>query len=166
MYHYKESGLDNIILVNGYYEDDTPYGRVVSFDNIEGLHKAIGKWLVKIPRPLNGAEVRFLRHELDLSQKRLALTLGISEVTVRRWESQRDKPIHGTADRFLRVVYSNFADGRESTRELIEMLAEMDQADAQATAEEVRFKEDKRNWLIDRNGNCHKKCSQAVYEGS
>jgi DNA-binding transcriptional regulator YiaG len=152
MYHYRESGLDNILLVNGFCEEDTPYGRVVSFDNIEGLHKAIGHWLVTLPRPLHGAEMRFLRHELDLSQKRLAIILGVSEITIRRWEAGRYKPIPSTAaDRFLRVTYSSWTDGRESTRELIDMLAEMDQVEVEKR-EEVRFKESKRRWLVDHNG--------------
>lgn len=152
MYHYKESGLDNVTLVNGYYEEDTAYGRMVSFDNIEGLHKAIGKWLVKLPRPLNGAELRFLRHELDLSQKGMATMLGVAEITVRRWERNLDKPLPPTPDRYLRVAYSSWTDERESIRELVGMLAEMDQVDAKAR-EEVRFKESKHRWLVDHNGN-------------
>ncbi|MGO8955031.1 MAG: helix-turn-helix domain-containing protein [Rhodomicrobium sp.] len=151
MYRYKESGLDNVVLVNGYSEGDTPYGTMVSFDNIEGLHEAIGKWLLKLPRPLNGAEVRFLRHELDLFQKRLGLMLGVAEVTVRRWESNKDKPVPPTPDRFLRVIYSSWTEGRESTRELIDTLAGMDQAEAQVR-EEVRFRESHKGWRVDYGG--------------
>ena len=93
-----------------------------------------------------------MRHELDLSQKRLGLTLGVSEVTIRRWEKNKDKPISPTSDRFLRVVYSSWTDGRDSTRELIDMLAEMDQEEAK-NFKQVHFKEEKRRWEIDYN--CH-----------
>ena len=65
-YHYRESGLDNIFLIDGFRVHKTKYGRGVSIDNTEGLHKAIGRWLIDLPKPLNGAELRFLRLEMDL----------------------------------------------------------------------------------------------------
>src|SRR5438132_893333 len=65
MYQYKESGLGNVYLVNGYRHHDTPYGKGISIDNTEGLHKAIGRWLISLPKPLNGAELRFFRLEME-----------------------------------------------------------------------------------------------------
>jgi transcriptional regulator with XRE-family HTH domain len=49
----------------------------------EGLHKAIGLWLVDRPIPLNGAELRFLRIEMELSQRDLAGILGVKEQRLR-----------------------------------------------------------------------------------
>ena len=83
MYHYIDSGLDNVVLESGYREIDTPYGRGVSIDNLDALHLAIGKWLLNVPK-LNGAEFRFLRHELDMSQGRLARLLGEKEQNIGR----------------------------------------------------------------------------------
>ena len=59
MYDYTESGLDNVYLKNGYKIHKTVYGEGVSIENTDGLHKVIAKWLVEMPKPLIGAEVRF-----------------------------------------------------------------------------------------------------------
>jgi DNA-binding transcriptional regulator YiaG len=64
--------VDNVVLESGYQEIETPYGRGVSIDNLDALNSAIGKWLLTVPKLLTGAELRFLRHELDMSQGRLA----------------------------------------------------------------------------------------------
>ena len=86
MYHYTDSGLDNVVLESGYREVNTEYGNGVSIDNLDALHLAIGKWLLNVPKQLNGAEFRFLRHEMDLSQARLAHLLGEKEQNIGRWD--------------------------------------------------------------------------------
>lgn len=68
-YHYTECGLDYVYLLNGYTERITPYGKAVSITAVEQLHKIIGEAIISSPEPLSGAEIRFLRHELDWSQK-------------------------------------------------------------------------------------------------
>lgn len=40
-YRYKESGLDFILLLDGYTVHETPYGTGVSIHNTEALHEAI-----------------------------------------------------------------------------------------------------------------------------
>src|SRR6516165_7388090 len=96
-YRYTESGLDNVYLAGGFTIHKTPYGEGVSIQNTEGLHRAIGKWLVSKPAPLNGAELRFLRTELELGQRNLAGILATTEQTLRLWEKHRSKPITGAA---------------------------------------------------------------------
>src|ERR1043166_8953542 len=88
-YHYKESGLDNVYLVNGYDYAEAPQGRSVVIQDIDGLHKAIGRWLVTERKVLLGDEIRFLRHELGMSQNVLAHMLDVTEQTVRRWEQNK-----------------------------------------------------------------------------
>ncbi|NJM81884.1 MAG: transcriptional regulator [Tabrizicola sp.] len=127
MYHYRDSGLDNVWLENGYTVHKTTYGTGVSIHNNEGLHKAIGRWLVKLPKPLNGSEMRFLRLEMELTQRGLAGILGADEQAVRRWEKARKKPINGPADRLLRALYTEFVDGDGSVRAMVERLAELDE---------------------------------------
>ena len=39
MYHYTESGLPNIWLVNGFVVKRTSYGKTVSIRDLEGLHR-------------------------------------------------------------------------------------------------------------------------------
>src|SRR3981081_3052180 len=61
MYHYRECGLPNVYLENGYHEIETPYGRGVSIEDVEGLHIAIAHALVEEKPSLTGPEVRFIR---------------------------------------------------------------------------------------------------------
>lgn len=125
-YHYTESGLDNIYLENGFTIHKTPYGEGVSIQNTAGLHKAIGKWLVTRPRPLNGAELRFLRMEMELTQRDLAGIIGATEQTLRLWEKGRGKFVPGTADRLLRALHSEFLGGDVHIRKMLERLADLD----------------------------------------
>jgi DNA-binding transcriptional regulator YiaG len=125
-YHYTESGLDNVYLANGYTIHQTPYGEGVSIQNTAGLHKAIGRWLIARPTPLNGAELRFLRTEMELTQRDLAGIIGATEQTLRLWERNRAKHFPGTADRLLRALYSEFLGGDVHIRKMLEKLADLD----------------------------------------
>ena len=80
-YHYIDSGLDNIYLENGYTVHKTSYGEGISIQDAEGLHRAIGKRLISQRYPLNGAEFRFLRMEMELTQNALAGLIGSTEQT-------------------------------------------------------------------------------------
>jgi DNA-binding transcriptional regulator YiaG len=126
-HHYTESGLDNIYLENGFHIHDTPYGKGVSIQDTEGLHKAIGKWLIAQPKPINGAELRFIRLEMESTQRDLAGIIGATEQTFRLWEKNRKKKIPGTADRLIRALYSEYIGGDGKIRRMLETLAELDQ---------------------------------------
>lgn len=126
-YHYRDSGLENIYLENGYTIHQTAYGEGVSIEDTEGLHKAIGQWLVSLPKPLNGAELRFLRLEMEKTQRNLAAFLGTTEQTLRLWEKHRTKAIPGPADRLLRALYSEYVGGDGSVRRMVDRLAQLDQ---------------------------------------
>jgi putative transcriptional regulator len=126
-YHYIDSGLDNIYLENGYTVHQTPYGEGVSIQDLDGLQTAIANWLVSLPKPLIGAELRFLRLEMERTQRDLANVLGESEQTVRRWEKDRNKPLRGSADRLLRVFYSEYAHGDGTIRKIVDYLAKLNQ---------------------------------------
>jgi putative transcriptional regulator len=144
VYHYRESGLDNIFLVDGFRRQQTSYGRGISIDNTEGLHRAIGQWLIDLPKPLNGAELRFLRLEMDLSQSQLAAIIGSTEQNVRRWEKARKRSISGPADRLLRVLYSEFSGGDGGVRRIVNRLAELDQI----TRIKAQARKTKSGWLM------------------
>lgn len=122
-YHYTDCGLDNVYLENGYTRHETPYGEGMSFDDIDGLHRAIGTALVKSTRPLTGAELRFLRLGMGLSQRELATTLGMEEQAVRRWEKARNSTFPGPADRLVRLLYSEFVDEGGLIRSLTDRLS-------------------------------------------
>ena len=70
MYHYEECSLSHIWLCNGYtIEQDEEYGELVSIHSVHDLHNAIGLHLITNKLELNGEEIRFLRKEMNLSQK-------------------------------------------------------------------------------------------------
>src|SRR3989339_1757965 len=86
-YHYNECGLDNIYLSNGFKFMKTPRGNSISIHDIDGLHKAIGLYLATSKKDLSKKEIRFLREEMLMSQPTLGRLLGVSEQSVRRWET-------------------------------------------------------------------------------
>jgi len=102
--HYTASGLNYVYLQNGYtIEDDPDYGRIVSIQDADELHRAIGLCVVTKRRPLTGAEFKFLRKEMNYKQKELAEELGVNEQTVANYE--KGKPIPRTSDRLMRAIF-------------------------------------------------------------
>jgi putative transcriptional regulator len=142
MYQYKESGLDNVFLENGYRVHKTPYGEGISIQNTEGLHKAIGRWLISLPKPLTGAELRFLRLEMETTQRALAGIAGTTEQTLRLWEKHKNKALPGSADRLLRAIYSEYVGGDGTVRRMLDRLAQLNQVDKI----KVQFRETKAGW--------------------
>jgi len=126
MYHYQESGLNNIWLVNGYTTlDDPEYGRCVSITDVFGLNKAIAHNLIYNKPTLSGEEFRFLRKELDLSQKALADLIGKDEQSVARWEKSGKAP--KWADRMLRACLIEFYGEATGILELIARIKDIDE---------------------------------------
>jgi DNA-binding transcriptional regulator YiaG len=108
-YQYRECGLDYIYLCNGYTQHDTPYGKGVSIASADRLHQAIARHIVSSARPICGQEVRFIRSILDASQEGLAEILGVTRVTIARWEKNPNKPIKDMAARAVRWTYTEHA---------------------------------------------------------
>lgn len=128
MYHYSESGLRNVWLVNGYAAHKTPYGKGIAIENLEGLHRAIARRIVRLPRPLTGAEFRFLRKELELSQAGLADYLGCNVQALARWEKSRSRTPK-PAERLLRALYRESDEGNAQIRDLVEGISRRDTAE-------------------------------------
>lgn len=127
MYHYTESGLRNVWLVNGYTLRQTPYGKGIAIEHLEGLHRAIARQIVRLPRPLSGAEFRFLRKELELSQASLSDYLGCNVQALARWEKGRSR-IPKPAERLLRALYRESDEGNAQIRELVKGISRRDAA--------------------------------------
>ena len=124
MLHYDGCGLRNIWLRNGYSGRNTPYGKAVSIQNVEGLHRTIALHLIKTKPSLSGAEFRFIRKELDLSQARLGQMFGYSSQAIAIWEKSGHVP--KLADRALRAIYREVAEGNAGLQELVERLNDLD----------------------------------------
>lgn len=141
MHHYTECGLYNVYLVNGFERRDTPYGTGISIADVDGLHCQIGLALIERASCLSGAEVRFLRHELDLSQAVLATLLGVDAQTVARWEKGETR-IHGSAQRLLAGLWRERFQGAAELQALLERISQLD-ADLHRTLSMTRTAEDR-----------------------
>lgn len=136
MYRYTESGLDNVFLKNGYEIKESPYGELVSIHNMDGLHKAIAESIVQYsPTPMNGKEFRFLRIELDLSQRVLADILGRKEQTVSLWE-RGERKVPKDCDLLLRAMYQEKVNGSAQIKALFDQLSKIDREVARLELEE------------------------------
>jgi transcriptional regulator with XRE-family HTH domain len=78
---------------------------------------------------LSGAEIRFLRKELDFSQQALLDWLGVSEPTIRNWEAER-QPITVAADRMLRLFYREHVKGNVMIRQLVDQISRLERQQA------------------------------------
>lgn len=123
MYHYTESGLRNVWLANGYTIRKFDGEEAVSITDADELHRVIGRSLACKPF-LTGTELRFLRKELGLSQKRLGDMLGTSEQTVSLWERKGRMP--KGPDRIVRALYLEHLDGNVKIQAMIDRLIELD----------------------------------------
>ncbi|MBF9052582.1 transcriptional regulator [Roseobacter sp. HKCCD9010] len=125
-YHYTECGLDNVWLVNGVERHDTPYGAGVSIVDVDGLHAAIGLRIADRADQMAGAEFRFLRHELDLSQRTLGNLLGVDGQSIKRWERKSNTSLDGPGPRLLAALYRESTTGDPDLSRSLEMLADLD----------------------------------------
>lgn len=124
MYHYTACGLDGIYLKNGYTRTDSPSGTGIAIHDIDGLHKAIAWELINKAAPLAPAEFRFLRLEMDLSQRVLGKWMDKSDQIIAKWE-KGTQAIPVLADKAIRDMYAD-AMNEHPTPGLLQRLAELD----------------------------------------
>lgn len=123
-YHYVECGLPNVWLKNGFEEHTTPYGKGVSIKDVEGLHECLSRTLCDKPQALTGAEFRFLRLELDLSQKLIGELFGCGDRNIRRLEKKAE--VGEPYNRFIRHLYLESVNPESSFFQLFERLRSLD----------------------------------------
>ncbi|PZP57211.1 MAG: hypothetical protein DI586_01060 [Micavibrio aeruginosavorus] len=138
-YHYKDSGLDNVFLANGFSIDEDG---TVFIKDIHGLHKAIGEELIFLTRKLRGKEIRYIRHYLDLSQKALGELLGVDYQTVLRWETGKNK-ITKASEKFLKIIFYGYLNKKEGMEEIINRLSDIDN---RRSEEEISFTHKSSGW--------------------
>jgi len=124
LYHYTDSGLDDIWLSGGVERRNTPYGPATAIHNIDELHAAIGLSIAN-SKKISGKEFRFLRVELDLSQRTLASVLRATEQQIHRWETGQSA-IPGPAQVALAGYYLETLDPESRAKELLETLSVLD----------------------------------------
>jgi transcriptional regulator with XRE-family HTH domain len=104
-YPYIESGLKNVTLMNiPIYKCPDCKNSAVEIPKMNELHLLIGGLLVLQPTPLYGDQACYLRKSLGYSQEELAEKIGVTRVTVARWEIET-KPMKRDHDKHLRGFY-------------------------------------------------------------
>lgn len=142
-YHYTECGLSNVNLVNGYNIIKTERGDAVSINDIDGLHKAIGMFLVFSKKDFTGEEIRFLRHEMLMSQNTLANLLGVKEQTIRRWENGKID-IPKPSESLLRLLYREKITNQHN--KVLTILKEIANLEDQISDKEMFFEDTLKGW--------------------
>lgn len=123
-YHYIDCGLDNVWLIGGVERMETPYGPATSIHDLDELHYAIAMDIIS-SKKMKGAEFRFLRMELELSQKGLAEILRATEQQIHRWENDKCE-IPGPAQVALSSYYLESMDEGSRMKDLLDRYAELD----------------------------------------
>ncbi|WP_298974344.1 helix-turn-helix domain-containing protein [uncultured Roseobacter sp.] len=123
-YHYTGSGLDNIWLVGGVEYHETTYGPATSIHDVDDLHRAIAMDIIS-SASMTGKEFRFLRIELDLSQKVLAQLIKATEQQIHRWENGKSE-IPGPAQVALSGYYLESVDPNGRMKELLDRISMLD----------------------------------------
>ena len=142
MYHYTESGLSNVYLKNGVTVEVVDGEEYTSIDDMNGLHSAIAQTIVNTNKPLAHYEFKFLRVELNVSQKMLANRFGVDEQTIARYEKGQTK-IPRTTDAALRAFYMESQEKNNPVSYFLDLLAN---TQAEEAAKIIRLEEVEDHW--------------------
>ncbi len=126
--HYKISGLDNVWLLNGFFVEETPYGRGVRVEHADQLHRVLAHTIVLDKAPMSGQEMRFIRKLMSLSQHGLARLLGCSDQRIARWEKGQTVTIDPSAERLFRMIVREWLGEGCEVKDVLERLADLDEA--------------------------------------
>lgn len=141
LYHYSECGLNNVYLINGFKTIETFQGEATSIHDMDGLHNAIGIFLVLHQKDLSGDEIRFLRREMLMSQRTLSNLLGVSEQAIRRWENGKIK-IPKPSESLLRLLYREHVNDQNG--KIASVLKEISRLEEKLS--EIVFRDTKHGW--------------------
>ncbi len=140
MYRFSDGGLRNVWLANGFTFKRTPDGNAVAIEDVSGLTRAICAALTNKPSQLTGAEFRYLRLHLDLSQRNLSDLLGNTEQAVANWEKTSRLPLWG--DRNIRLLWKAREHGNETIKRVMDRLKIVEQV----TQSKIILKETRSGW--------------------
>ena len=145
MYHYTECGLSYVYLVNGFQVEIIDGEEYVSIEAVDGLHDLIAEMIVKKRHAMIGEEVKFLRLEMNMSQKSLAELLGIGVQTVARWEKGHN-PIGQTEDATMRTLYMESRDKKSQLGFVLKLLSD---CDAIETQQRLEVRSENSRWVAE-----------------
>ena len=100
---YRESGLDNVELVDVPVWECRKGHQELQVPNAEQLHGLLTNLLIRKPTALNGTEIRFLRKELGLTGRAFAQRLGMTPEHLSRLETG-GRGVTSTIDLLVRLA--------------------------------------------------------------
>jgi DNA-binding transcriptional regulator YiaG len=124
MLKFDDGGLRNVWLANGYETRKTPYGEATAIHDLDGLIHSLCAALVRKGGQLTGAEFRYLRQHLRLSQASLGKLLGVSEQSVALWEKRSHIPV--LADKHLRLLWTERHEGNETIARVMQRVNDVE----------------------------------------
>ncbi len=122
---YTGCGLDDVWLVSGYDTEVYDGEMTLTVRDLDGLHAAIGRSLIKRKKLLSGKEIRFLRQQLNLSQAKLAGLVGCDSQQVARYEKEQNR-MPGPMDRLLRMLFREHLADPIRVQDFLEALEQLD----------------------------------------
>lgn len=143
-YHYTECGLDNVFIEGISPITDDDGDQVIEINFVNALHHEIAKGIVNHRKAMSGAELRFLRTEMGLTQTELAELVHVTRLTVGRWE-RGDNRIDPASEMIIRQMAIEklvipFEDGIEKLSQRVAEAAEAPQPiNIQAVSEGYRL---------------------------
>lgn len=76
-YEYNEIGFNGIFITGGFEQIPDDNSHVIKIQSARDLHLCVMRSLCECDASLNGAMIRFMRLELDISQAQLGTLLGL-----------------------------------------------------------------------------------------
>lgn len=140
-YRYVMSGLDNIFLVGIEVERCKSCDvRVPIIPKIEGLHKAIAKYLVNKQELLSGKEIKFLRKNAGVAANQFAALLEIDSAYLSRVENGKKESFGPATDKLARAVALAAGNGEDIRKILLKI------ADQRIKEQRAVFSLEKDHW--------------------
>jgi DNA-binding transcriptional regulator YiaG len=124
MLKFDDGGLRNVWLANGYETRKTPHGEATAIHDLDGLIQSVCSALVRKGGHLTGAEFRYLRQHLRLSQASLGKLLGVSEQSVALWEKRSNIPV--LADKHLRLLWTEKHEGNDTIARVMQRVNDVE----------------------------------------
>jgi len=141
-FRYDACGLPNVTLCGVEVSRCPQCGEYeVAIPQLDELHKAIAKALIRKPSRLAAVEIRYLRKYLGWSGSDFAEYIGATPETVSRWETGAD-PMGSTADRLLRLMVARRAPVNDYSLDVLKGIAKK----APTTTVRLGMKMEKNGW--------------------
>jgi len=111
-WHYRESGLDDVLLTNITLRVCTRCSiRRPLIPAMDRIHETIARALALKSEALTGAELRFLRKQLGMSAKGWAALMHVAPETLSRWENGASV-VGPQSDVLARLLYLRICEER------------------------------------------------------